>query len=75
MAKDALRNGYTAIGRRPRSAAPGCLMSEEDARRFDEVSDSMSKWGGRDARLHRRFQDKPQDTIIPEDEDNGSGFY
>jgi hypothetical protein len=75
MAKEnALRDGYSCVGKRPRSAAPGVLMDEAAADRFDEASDSMAKWGGRDALLHRRFQDKPQNSVNLKHDDDDPGF-
>lgn len=69
---NALKDGYSCYGCRPRSAAPGVIMDEEGAARFDEHSDMIRHYGGRDAALRRRFEDRPQNTVPPDDEyDNG----
>lgn len=67
---NALRDGYSCIGQRPRSAAPGVLMAEDKAERRDEMAETMGKWGGRNALLHERFRDRPQNTVPPDDEDS-----
>lgn len=72
---NALRDGYTCEAKRPKTAAPGVFMSEEKADSFDEQSNSIARWGGRDALLRRRFQDVPQNTIPPDDEDDLGYFF
>lgn len=66
---NALKDGYTCIGQRPRNAAPGVLMSEDKAAEFDDRAGMMGKYGGRNALLHERFRDHPQNTVPPDDQD------
>ena len=60
---DAAHCGYSRLSGRPRTAAPGYgFVSDSEAKDYDEISDLMSEFGGRESALWRRFRDEEDDS-------------
>lgn len=62
---DAFRDGYTCFAERPRSAAAGNFLPEEEADAFDRETDMMAEWGGPEYRRARRRRDPQDDDGSP----------
>jgi hypothetical protein len=53
-------DGFTVLAKRPRSALAGNFVSEEEADRYDEMTDWLVEMGGRSA-ARRRLRDLHDD--------------
>jgi hypothetical protein len=54
---NALQDGYSCFGKRPRGAGPGVgFLPEEEAESYEDMSDLMMEFGGRESLLMRRMR-------------------
>lgn len=56
----AIKDGYTVLFKRPRSAAPGNMVLPERADSYDDDTAFMMEFGGRSA-ARRRYRDLNDD--------------